>query len=159
MTGHMTEFVRLAEQVGLGDLFDEIQDGYKERTPSGGFHFLYFCSSPKSEKLASNEQREPLIETRGEGGYRLLLRPQPRSLRTTNRGDFSGVDWTPVVTITDEERDAFMHSPGSSTASRCERFVHRKNRRAKTAPVTISTSEQRGMESKASRVEVSFHGQ
>ncbi len=74
-------FGPLAEAAGLGDLVERIAEGYSERTPKGGIHWLYYCeqiagntklaSRPKTdaEKKHANDKVQVLIETRGEGGF------------------------------------------------------------------------------------------
>lgn len=73
----------LAEQCGASELLTRVLGGYTERTPGGGFHCLYRCSTPvagnlklarraaTAEELAANpdDKIKVLIETRGEGGY------------------------------------------------------------------------------------------
>jgi len=76
--GIFDEFLNLAEEVGLGDLITEIQEGYEDESPSGGIHWLVYCDHSKSEKLATKKYVDPktgkaewptLIETKGEGGF------------------------------------------------------------------------------------------
>ena len=48
------EFVRGANDVGLGDLLVRLRAGYEERTPRGGTHLFYRCSTVDgSQKLGS----------------------------------------------------------------------------------------------------------
>ena len=38
--GDFEEFLRTAEDAGLGDLIQRIRSGYEEATPTGGIHWL-----------------------------------------------------------------------------------------------------------------------
>lgn len=69
--GLLGEARDLAAAAGLADLWARLTAGYVERTPSGGVHLLYRLDGevPGNTKLARDEHRESLIETRGEGGY------------------------------------------------------------------------------------------
>jgi putative DNA primase/helicase len=69
----------MAENSGLGELWQKIQEGYCEMTPSGGIHWLYKISDakvPGNQKLArrpgENGGVDVLCETRGEGGFVIL---------------------------------------------------------------------------------------
>lgn len=66
------------EAIGLGELIERVAAGYCERTPGGGFHWLYRCAeiggnTPLARRSAFTDDGKPtfvpLIETRGEGGY------------------------------------------------------------------------------------------
>lgn len=62
------------------DLLENAEPGLLRRlviqqTQSGGYHLIYRCTGEKvgkNTKLASNEHKKTLIETRGEGGYFLI---------------------------------------------------------------------------------------
>jgi hypothetical protein len=110
----------LLDSHGLGDLWQRIDNGYKERTPSGGAHWLYrvggeargnlkLARRPATEQeLADNpdEREKVLIETRGEGGFTIVA---PSGGRThPGRGKWVRLAGSPtsIPTITDDERDA-----------------------------------------------------
>ena len=65
----------LAMSAGLGEIWDRINNGYVEMTPSGGLHWLYRIDGdvPGNTKLArkpgENGGIDVLAETRGEGGF------------------------------------------------------------------------------------------
>jgi putative DNA primase/helicase len=65
----------MANNAGLGDVWDRINNGYVEMTPSGGIHWLYRIEGivPGNTKLArrpgENGNIDVLAETRGEGGF------------------------------------------------------------------------------------------
>jgi hypothetical protein len=105
----------MAENSGLGDLWQKIQDGYCEVTPSGGIHWLYRISDgqvPGNQKLArrpgENGGVDVLCETRGEGGF-VILAPSAGSCHP------SGEPWKilsgsiqTIPSITLEEREALF---------------------------------------------------
>jgi hypothetical protein len=75
-SGLLDEARELAHNSGLGDLWDILNNGYVEFTPSGGLHWLYRIADfpvPGNTKLArrpgANDTVEVLAETRGEGGF------------------------------------------------------------------------------------------
>ena len=106
----------LAENSGLGELWEILVNGYVEVTPSGGLHFLYRIADepvPGNTKIArrpgDNDGVEVLIETRGEGGF-VVTAP---SFGTTHP---TGQPWTiikgsamSIPLFTWEERNA-IHS-------------------------------------------------
>jgi putative DNA primase/helicase len=65
----------MANNAGLSDVWDRINNGYVEMTPSGGIHWLYRIEGivPGNTKLArrpgENGSIDVLAETRGEGGF------------------------------------------------------------------------------------------
>ncbi len=83
-------------------------EGYLETSPSGGLHLLYRVSDhpvPGNTKIAQDEDRHVLVETRGEGGY-VIAAP------TTGLCHPSGKPWQLVMgeygklpTITWEQRE------------------------------------------------------
>jgi hypothetical protein len=105
----------MAENSGLGDLWQKIQDGYCEVTPSGGIHWLYRIKDgqvPGNQKLArrpgENGGVDVLCETRGEGGF-VILAPSAGSCHP------SGEPWKilsgsiqTIPTITMDEREALF---------------------------------------------------
>jgi putative DNA primase/helicase len=105
----------MAENSGLGDLWQKIQEGYCEMTPSGGIHWLYKISDaqvPGNQKLArrpgENGGVDVLCETRGEGGF-VILAPSAGTCHP------SGEPWKilsgsigTIPTITFAEREALF---------------------------------------------------
>lgn len=72
----LNEVLTALDKAGLGDLFEMIDAGYREVTPSGGIHWLYRCETIEgNRKLAQRPAaerpngRDVLMETRGEGGF------------------------------------------------------------------------------------------
>ena len=69
------EIKELAINSGLGEIWDKLNNGYVEMTPSGGLHWLYRIDGevPGNTKLArrpgENGGIDVLAETRGEGGF------------------------------------------------------------------------------------------
>lgn len=66
-------------EIGLTDLWSQLNAGYSEWTPSGGLHLLYRISDhavPGNTKIASGPTGKTLSETRGEGGY-VIVAPSP----------------------------------------------------------------------------------
>jgi len=105
----------MAENSGLGELWQKIQEGYCEMTPSGGIHWLYKISDakvPGNQKLArrpgENGGVDVLCETRGEGGF-VILAPSAGTCHP------SGEPWkilsgsiATIPTITFAEREALF---------------------------------------------------
>ena len=105
----------MAENSGLGDIWQKIQDGYCEVTPSGGIHWLYRIKDglvPGNQKLArrpgENGGVDVLCETRGEGGF-VILAPSGGACHP------SGEPWkmlsgsiATIPTITFAEREALF---------------------------------------------------
>jgi hypothetical protein len=119
--GALDELTTLIEQAGLADLWLRLTvNGYTERTPSGGLHFLYRVDGaavPGNTKLANRpateaelatkpgEKVKVLAETRGESGY-VVIAPSNGATHPTRR------PWTiaygqpgVVPTITAGERE------------------------------------------------------
>lgn len=106
------EIKEIAENSGLGDLWNKLNSGYVETTPSGGIHWLYRIDGevPGNTKLArrpgENGGVDVLAETRGEGGF-VIVAP------TAGTCHPSGGEWRILVggpdtipTLTRDERDA-----------------------------------------------------
>ena len=71
------QFKTTAADVGLKTLVDRIENGYCEKTPGQGIHWLIRVNTvPKSQKLAvkrnDDNSFKTLIETKAEGGYAIL---------------------------------------------------------------------------------------
>lgn len=101
----------MANKSGLSDVWDRINNGYVEVTPSGGLHWLYRIDGevPGNTKLArrpgENGGIDVLAETRGEGGF-VIVAP------TNGTCHPSGGAWSMLVggprsipTLTVAERD------------------------------------------------------
>lgn len=74
--GMLDEVRDIAYESGLGQIWDTLNKGYVELTPSGGIHWLYRIADepvPGNTKLArrpgENGGVDVLAETRGEGGF------------------------------------------------------------------------------------------
>lgn len=107
------EIAEIANNSGLGDLWNTLNAGYVEITPSGGLHWLYRVSNgelPGNTKLArkpgENGGVDVWAETRSEGGFTITA----PSGGTTHP---SGGNWTliggsieTIPTITMEQRAA-----------------------------------------------------
>ncbi|CAB4177897.1 Prim_Pol domain containing protein [uncultured Caudovirales phage] len=69
------EIKQMAVESGLADLWQRLNDGYCEMTPSGGLHWFYRLDGqvPGNTKLArrpaAGDGVDVLAETRGEGGF------------------------------------------------------------------------------------------
>ncbi len=114
------DFQELVEDNGLGDLWTRITSGYLERTPAGGYHVLFRSPHPSGAiKLAQRPKRpsemqhgrdrwQPLIETKGEGGY-VIAAPTNGAVHPSG-GRYEllngGVD--SIATLTAAERDSLL---------------------------------------------------
>ncbi len=73
--GMHTQIKEMAHEMGLDELWDRLNAGYCEMTPSGGLHWLYRLDGdvPGNTKLArrpgQGDTVDVLAETRGEGGF------------------------------------------------------------------------------------------
>ncbi|MCK5017968.1 MAG: bifunctional DNA primase/polymerase [Candidatus Peribacteraceae bacterium] len=68
-----------------------------QKTPSGGYHFIYRCDTiESSQKLAKNKEGHAILETRGLGGY---IKCYPSEGYTMVKRDF-----TQIPFITSQER-------------------------------------------------------
>lgn len=65
------EIAKLANDTGLGGLWEKVCGGWLEQSPSGGWHWFVRLDhpAPGNQKLATDVNGEVLAETRGEGGY------------------------------------------------------------------------------------------
>lgn len=111
----------LARTSGLGELWDKLETGWLEQSPSGGIHWFYrlteapagntkLASRPATpEELAVNphEKRKVLAETRGQGGF-VVTAPSNGTTHET------GLPWriiaggpATVPTLTPEEHAQF----------------------------------------------------
>ena len=113
--GTFQDFLDFAEEQGLEDLIERIRDGYEDRSPSGGIHWLIYCDNPISMVLASVDEHGesadrpkwvPLIETRGEGAYAICA-PTTGTMHPSGKGWKrlrGGLD--KIVRLTDDDLDA-----------------------------------------------------
>lgn len=74
-------FIAAAKEIEFDWLIEKIRNGYEEKSPRGGIHWLYYCddvqgNTPLARRLKTpeemrhgNDKYQSLIETRGEGGY------------------------------------------------------------------------------------------
>jgi hypothetical protein len=102
-----------AEAMGLGELVERLEAGYLERTPGGGYHWLYRCATIAGNTLLAgrpylNDEGEPrvktLVQTRGEGGY-LVLAPSGGRVHPSGRSyELLRGGVATIATITAEER-------------------------------------------------------
>ena len=80
--GTVDRYLTATKAAGLPDLYD----GWVERSPSGGLHFLYLVDGivAGNTKLAATADRDVLLETRGEGGF-VVIAPTPGSYHQSGR--------------------------------------------------------------------------
>jgi len=101
----------MASNAGLGGVWDRINNGYVEMTPSGGIHWLYRIegtvagNTKLARKPGEGDKIDVLAETRGEGGF-VIVAPSGGSCHP------SGGAWTilagspaGIPTLTVAERD------------------------------------------------------
>src|SRR5215218_2739656 len=109
-------FLAAADAAGLGSLVDRVQTGYSEQTPGGGIHWYYRLADTPAKTTAlarrpaadssGHPRPEPLIETKGEGGYAVAapshgrVHPTGRPYRVRAGGPGT------IATLTADERDA-----------------------------------------------------
>lgn len=100
---------RAAGAAGLLELFERVNNGWCEQSPSGGIHWLYRVQGmdvPGNTKLAATESRETIAETRGTGGQ-VVLAPTGGTAHSTGK-PWTRLDGGPasVPTLTAAEREA-----------------------------------------------------
>lgn len=94
---------------GLDDLLGRAEEGYLERAPRGGVHYLWRTErAGGNRKLARNADRETLIEMKAAGGF-MILSPSYGPVHPSGRpyerlsGEFSTIPF-----LAQEERDAWL---------------------------------------------------
>jgi len=125
-TGTLWEDLRELLENHLPDLFPRLTIA---RTRSGGYHIYYRIQGQQPEKnlkLANKENREVIIETRGEGGY-VVAYPSP---------GYSFIQGEPSTTpeITPEERALIL------SIARSFNQLQEEKPRARTTPTPFFTS-------------------
>ena len=110
------EIAEIAANSGLGDLWQKLNSGYVEMTPSGGLHWLYFVSDgtlPGNTKLArkpgENGGVDVWAETRSEGGFTITAPSAGGTHPSGGKWELIGGSIENIPTITMEERAA-LHS-------------------------------------------------
>lgn len=106
---HLNHLTALAEASGLTELWQRINTGWLELSPSGGVHWFYRVSDapvPGNTKLAAGADKVTLAETRGEGGF-VVLAPTGGTAHPTGKAwqRLAGGPTT-MPTLTSSERDA-----------------------------------------------------
>jgi Virulence-associated protein E/Bifunctional DNA primase/polymerase, N-terminal len=113
--GTYERFKEAAVKFGLGDLVERIEAGYCESSPGGGIHWLYRCekidgNTKLAERPAPTEEnpngREPLIETRGIGGF-IVIAPSNGTVHPSG-GAYTLLHGSlaSIATIDPDEREA-----------------------------------------------------
>jgi hypothetical protein len=101
----------MANNAGLGDVWDRINNGYVEMTPSGGIHWLYRIDGevPGNTKLArrpgENGGIDVLAETRGEGGF-VIVAPSAGSCHPSGgawKMLVGGANSIPTLTVAERQ--------------------------------------------------------
>lgn len=93
-----------ARALGHGDLIDRLEQGYLERSPSGGYHWLYRCDViAGNTRLAIAADKQSLIETRGEGGY-IIVAPSNGKVHKDGAYKLLSGGFASIPKITPEER-------------------------------------------------------
>jgi len=105
-----SEYVRRAQESGLGELLERVSAGYTVRTGGGGYHVAYRCAEPvaKSHKLARSRGGELLVETRGEGGYAVAPGSPAATHETGREYTFERGDFHTLATVTADEREDLL---------------------------------------------------
>jgi hypothetical protein len=105
------ELKELAFASGLGDVWQRINQGYVEITPSGGIHWLYRIDGevPGNTKLArrpgENGGIDVLAETRGEGGFVIVAPTNGTCHPSGGKWEILGGSPASIPTLTVPERN------------------------------------------------------
>ncbi|RBO87225.1 bifunctional DNA primase/polymerase-like protein [Micrococcus sp. KT16] len=107
--GLLEDVGRAAGAAGLLELWERVNGGWCELSPSGGVHWFYRVEGmdvPGNTKLAATEARQTIAETRGQGGQ-VVLAPSGGTTHKTGRA-WERLDGGPetVPTLTAAEREA-----------------------------------------------------
>jgi len=113
--GIHTQIKDMANEIGLEELWQRLNEGYCEMTPSGGLHWLYRIEGevPGNTKLARRpgpgDTVDVLAETRGEGGF-VVAAPSGGTCHPSG-GSWSLISGSieTIPTLTVDEREA-LHS-------------------------------------------------
>lgn len=98
-TGKLWEELREALEDSVPDVFSRLVIA---KTRSGGYHLYYRCDVIKGNlKLAVKENKEVIIETRGEGGY--VIAPPSKGYEYTQGSPLN------IPTITAQEREIVLN--------------------------------------------------
>lgn len=117
--GMVTALRDTAADAGIPDAWQRISTGCAVMSPSGGLHLLYRVeggvtgNTKLARRLDERAQPQPLIETRGEGGF-VVAAPSHGPVHPTGRA-WQFVSGSPdtIPTITADERDA-LHAAARS---------------------------------------------
>ncbi len=102
-------FCDTAEAAGLGDLVERITSGYCERSGGGGYHWLYRCIAVSGNtKLASGENDETLIETRGTGGFIVVAPSNGKVHKDGGTYELLSGSFDTICRISAEERESLF---------------------------------------------------
>lgn len=105
----LQELATLATDSGIAQLWNKLNRGWLEQSPSGGLHWFYRTEEPTAgnTRIARDQSRMVLAETRGEGGF-VVTAPSGGTVHP------SGAAWTRLLggpatmpTLTTEERADF----------------------------------------------------
>jgi len=107
------EIAEIAQSSGLGDLWQLLNQGYVEITPSGGLHWLYKVSDgvlPGNTKLArkpgENGGVDVWAETRSEGGFTICAPSSGSTHPSGGEWNLIGGSIETIPTITMSQRTA-----------------------------------------------------
>ena len=107
------DVAEIANNSGLGDLWQRLNSGYVELTPSGGLHWLYRVSDgtlPGNTKLArkpgENGGVDVWAETRSEGGFTITAPSGGGTHPSGGSWTLIGGSIETIPTITSKERSA-----------------------------------------------------
>lgn len=117
--GKIAELRDLAHNTGLGELWDRINTGWVERSPSGGIHWFTRITGmevPGNTKLAQAADRATIAETRGAGGQVVIAPTGGHAHHTGQPWDRISGGPARVATLTPEEREQFHALLGSLAA-------------------------------------------
>lgn len=92
------DYKKRCEDLGLKEVLDKC---IVQRTQNGGYHLIFRCEARmRNLKLAKNEDKEVILETRGDGGYFLAY---PSSGYELERGSFDD-----IPTLSEDERNDLL---------------------------------------------------